>query len=151
MEFIIKIENGEPSGLPMLTSNYKECNPEVDLENLPPSLAFYKINPAPILGAYEKLDSDVTRTYIDGVVVENKVVLLMTEEEKLDKQTSVKNNWAIRGFSSWTFDEELCCYVPPVPYPSDTSTLYRWQEEVLNWVPESLQSYHYRILNSDIT
>ena len=133
MEFIIKIENGEPSGLPMLTSNYKECNPEVDLDNLPPSLAYYKINPAPILRAYEKLDG-ITRTYVDGIVVENKVVVSMTDEEKLNKQTGIQNFWAIHGFPSWTFNEEICQHVPPVPYPSDISTNYQWQEEILNWV-----------------
>lgn len=36
-----------------------------------------------------------------------------------------------RPFLSWTLDEELCCWNPPTPRPSDG--FWKWNEEALSW------------------
>mgnify|MGYP006267983007 CR=1 FL=1 len=38
-------------------------------------------------------------------------------------------------YSSWVFNEETCCYDPPVPYPGDETKMYEWNEDALNWIP----------------
>ena len=61
----------------------------------------------------------------------------MTEEEKTAKQQAAKDLWAQRpnldNFSAWTFDEELCQYVPPIPRPDD-GKIYRWNGSTNAWV-----------------
>lgn len=36
-------------------------------------------------------------------------------------------------YPSWTLNVETCLWEPPVAQPSDTSKLYRWNEESLSW------------------
>ena len=92
---------------------------------------------APVLGPYEKnqtvsygLVEGTAGTYTDIWTCEE-----MTQEEKTAKQQSVKDAWAVYpNWSSWTFDEDTCAMVPPVPYP-DTSLLYDWNEDTQTWEP----------------
>ena len=37
-------------------------------------------------------------------------------------------------FPSWTLNEEVANWEPPIPYPTD-GVLYIWSEESLSWVP----------------
>jgi len=40
----------------------------------------------------------------------------------------------VKGFDSWTFNEDTCRYDPPVPKPADTETSgFVWNEETKNW------------------
>jgi hypothetical protein len=41
-----------------------------------------------------------------------------------------------KPFESWILDEEKCIWMPPVPYPVDTSDedIYKWDEATLAWV-----------------
>ena len=44
----------------------------------------------------------------------------MTDEEKIAKQNSIKSTWSVglgTVLTSWTFDESLCKYVPPLSVP----------------------------------
>ena len=36
-------------------------------------------------------------------------------------------------FPSWTLDEDLCTWYPPVPRPDDHH-MYLWSEKVTNWI-----------------
>ena len=40
--------------------------------------------------------------------------------------------WLQQPYPSWTKDEELNDWEPPVPYPDDDKT-YQWNEDILNW------------------
>lgn len=37
-------------------------------------------------------------------------------------------------FPSWVLDEATCKWEPPIPYPSDASVVYEWDEASLNWI-----------------
>lgn len=39
-------------------------------------------------------------------------------------------------FPSWSWNEEINDWIPPVPYPTDVleGEFYQWNEELLNWV-----------------
>jgi hypothetical protein len=37
-------------------------------------------------------------------------------------------------FESWTLNEDTCHWESPVPYPSDDTKDYSWNEETLSWV-----------------
>lgn len=36
-------------------------------------------------------------------------------------------------FPSWTLNEDLCVWEPPVPYPYENK-IYAWDEEQRNWI-----------------
>ena len=58
----------------------------------------------------------------------------MTEEEILEKQNLIKSVWAnTNGFKSWVFNEQLCSFESPTPYPTDDKP-YCWNEETTSWV-----------------
>jgi hypothetical protein len=38
-----------------------------------------------------------------------------------------------KPFESWVLDENSCCWKAPIPYP-DGELMYRWDEEILDWV-----------------
>lgn len=37
-------------------------------------------------------------------------------------------------YPSWNLEEESCLWTPPVPYPTDKSTPYYWDEDNQSWV-----------------
>lgn len=39
-----------------------------------------------------------------------------------------------KPFDSWVLNEESCIWEAPVPYPSEGSNLYTWNEENQTWV-----------------
>lgn len=39
-----------------------------------------------------------------------------------------------KPFNSWVLNEDTCRWDPPVPYPSDTSKMYFWDEQTLSWI-----------------
>lgn len=38
-----------------------------------------------------------------------------------------------KPYASWSLDEETCTWNPPVPYPTDTTKKYRWNESIITW------------------
>jgi len=130
---VIKIENNKPIGHPILLENFVQINPGVDLNNLPSDYAWFERVPEPMLGVYEK-NLTMTYEFVGNIVKDVWHTEPMTEEEKQQKQARNKEAWIEQqGFPSWTFDEEICWFRPPVPYPDD-GKLYRWVEASLNWI-----------------
>jgi len=43
-----------------------------------------------------------------------------------------------KPYDNWVFDEALCLWVPPVPYPND-GKYYDWKQDTNSWVLSSSQ------------
>ena len=138
MNLYIQLENGQPINHPIMEDNLVQAFPNIDLNNLPSNFARFERIPAPMPTAYE-INDGVTYEWIDGVVKDVHHIRAMTPEEKTTTQNAVKDAWTASGnaaaWTSWIFDEELCRYVPPVPYPELELGRYQWDEPSLNWVP----------------
>lgn len=133
MDLIIQIKDGIPFQHPMTLDNFKKAFPDVDLDNLPSQFAWFERVPAPKLGPYDK-NLLVTYELIDNVYKDVWQIELMTDQEKIEKQNQVKEFWVSRGgYASWIFNEELCNFVPPVPYPQDGQS-YFWDDSIKSWV-----------------
>lgn len=131
MNLYIRIRNGLPFEHPIVEENFIQAFPDVDLKNLPPEFAKFERIPAPDLGPYE-VNVGVTYEQVDNIVKDVWNIRPMTDEEKLQKQESVKVNWNEYGFPSWQFNEVTCKFDPPVPKPQD-GNLYIWDENTLSW------------------
>jgi len=132
MELFIRIKDGQPFEHPILGDNFRQVFPDVDVNNLPPEFAhFVRVEP-PVVGVYENY-TGVTYEFIDGVYKDVHHVEPMTEQQKLEKQNAVKASWVDTELHSWVFNDENCCFVPPVAYPTD-GKFYRWDEPTISWV-----------------
>jgi len=40
----------------------------------------------------------------------------------------------VQPYASWIYDEQIQDWIPPVPFPSDSSELVIWDEDSLSWV-----------------
>lgn len=133
MRLFIRIRNGRPFGNPILEENFVESFPGIDINDPPEGFEECFKSAEPSLSPYEILEA----TYYDwdvNRVVEKFKIRLMTDDEKKEKQDSIKAKWLEdNGYASWVFDEILCRFIPPVPYPSDNAA-YVWNEETLSWV-----------------
>jgi len=125
----IKIKDGEPYQYPILESNLIACRPGIDLENLPEDYAVFERADPPTIGPYQEL-LETVYIWKDDIVTERHVLRDFNDDERQIKIWTVKNDWATKGpgYPSWTFDESLCTYVPPVPYPPEEYKPYRWDE-----------------------
>lgn len=132
MELFIQIRDGRPYEHPILGENFREAFPHIDCENLPSEFAHFERVPQPQVSTYQIIEG-VTYEWVDGIVKDVWHVREMTTEEKLAKQNDVKQEWAALGFTSWVFDEAICNFLPPTPYPDDGKP-YRWDESSLSWV-----------------
>ena len=134
-ELYIRMVNGRPVDHPMIRSNVESAFPEVDFDNLPDWLARFERIAKPTADIYEIVNGPIY--VVDGNVVKDQWILRpMTEDEKLIKQNRVRQNFANDSNgqkSTWIFDEARCCFVPPVPYPSDMGA-YEWSEPGQAWV-----------------
>ena len=127
-KFYIEVENGQPINHPISESNlrmvFENIFPEKYIEFIKtgmPEIGVYQIYEG---SSYQKENNH----YIEVYHIRN-----MNDEEKLNKQNYVKSFWTNNnGFSSWTFDENLCKFVPPFPAPTDGNP-YEWNEETLSW------------------
>lgn len=133
MDLFIRIQDGQPFEHPIFGDNFRQAFPEIDTENLPEGFARFERVLCPNAAGVYEVDY-CTYEWVDGVVKDVWRVRPMTDEEKAAKQQLVKDWWAQHGYASWTFDEEACMFVPPVPYPND-GTPYHWHEEALSWEP----------------
>jgi hypothetical protein len=132
ISLVIKIDDSDNTiSNPMLLDNLKMLYPKASINSLPTGYAKFIPTPTPNLGVYEKLDS-YTYVKIDDYYTQQYHVVQMTDEEKNIKQDEVKASWAQVGFPSWSFNEQLCCYEPPVINPAQKR--YEWHEESQAWV-----------------
>lgn len=132
MELFIRIKDGKPFEHPIFGDNFRQAFPDVDTNNLPPEFARFVRVAAPVVGVYENY-TGVTYELVDGVYTDIHHVVPMTEQQKIDKQNSVKAEWATTGKYSWVFNESICAFEPPIPYPSD-GKLHRWDESTTSWI-----------------
>lgn len=131
MELYIRIKNNEPFEHPILGDNFRQAYPLIDVNNLPIDFAkFIRVAP-PILGPYEIYEG-LSYEWNNNIVTDVHHVRLMTEQEKIIKQNSVKEEWELNGYESWIFDENSCSFQPPVKMPEDVNR-YLWDESSLSW------------------
>lgn len=128
--FYIKLQNGEPIGHPLSEENCMYLYDGFNPNNLPDGLVPFIKTPPPILTAYQLL-GEVSYVVEDDRVIETWNIVNLSADEIKAKQDIVKQLW--KGFASWTFDEDICAFKPPIPYPADGKH-YHWEEDALNWV-----------------
>jgi hypothetical protein len=132
MDLLIKIKNGQPFEHPITRENFNQVWPENDFDNPGANFAKFERIQMPVIGVYEIIEGSGYRWNGD-IVQDYWLVREMTNEEKLTKQNEIKQIWyENNNFQSWSFDEELCEFIPPVPMPNDEKK-YRWDEETINW------------------
>lgn len=134
MELYIRIVDGQPFEHPIFGDNFRQAFPDVDTNNLPPEFARFERIPCPPL-VYATLNNpEPTYQWVDGVVKDVWDITPFTPEQIKNKQDMFKSHWAeIGGYASWVFDEALCVFKSPIPYPTDGKR-YRWDEAITNWV-----------------
>jgi hypothetical protein len=140
MNMYIKLdENNNPINHPILENNFIEAYPEIDINNLPPTFAKFIRVAQPIPAVYSVY---VNSTYEwDGDVVKDTHHFRdMTPEEKQAKQDFHKSEFSLVGFDSWTFDEETCMFIPPIPQPTD-GQVWNWREATGEWIVIPLATY----------
>ena len=122
---------------PVLESNLLQIYPDIDVNNLPDNWAKFTRVPKPTCGVYEVVIPSTYGTYVwdeTGKIAKDFwVIREMTHDEKTMKIALHKLDWS-RGpaFPSWTFDESICWYVPPIAMPTD-GELYEWNETTQSW------------------
>lgn len=118
MNLFIQVKEGQPVNHPALEQNLIEAFGQVPPDWEP----FIRVErPTPLI--YEIVeDEQPSYRKINGVWMDYWYVRPMTNAEKTSKQQRVKDFWASRPYASnwaaWTFDENLCEYVPPIPRPA---------------------------------
>lgn len=132
MELFIQIRNGQPFEHPIFGDNFRQAFPNIDTNNLPESFARFVRVERPAVGVYEVYEG-VTYEWQNGLVTDVHHVRAMTAEEITAKQDAVKASWAENGYASWVFDESICEFKAPTPYPTD-GKIYRWDEPTVSWV-----------------
>jgi|TARA_R110000822_G_scaffold206187_1_gene342638 hypothetical protein len=139
MHTFIQVLDGVPYEHPLMIDNMRQLFPEHDLATAPDGFAHFVRVEKPIIDVYQKMDSS---RGVDGSGCEYEAtsngftdvwyILEMTAAEKIEKQNSAKDAWAINGFASWTFNETTCAYEPPTARPEDGE--YSWDESTTSWV-----------------
>ena len=132
MKLYIQVENNNTVNHPALEENLFQAFGEIP-ENWKP---FIRV-PSPTLGIYEVLESqNPTYEFVDGVWTDVWHKRNMTQEEKTQKQDAVKDLWNSRpnreNFAAWTFDEDTCSFVAPIPKPTDGRE-YFWDGTTNSW------------------
>ena len=133
MKLYIKLQNGQPIDHPMIEENLLQVVPNINLEMLPSDYMEFLRIAKPVIGAYQVYEG-TTYEISDGVCKDVHQVRDMTVEEKNQKQTEVQSQWnsAPHSPKSWVFNEELCFFESPLPYPDDGKQ-YEWNEESVSW------------------
>jgi hypothetical protein len=117
MNLYIETENGMVKNHPALANNLIQVFGEIP-QHWEPFVRVVR----PIPTVYQILDgNEATYQRVDGVWTDVWPLRDMTDEEKSAKQQAVKDEWATldqsENYSTWTFDEATCSFVPPVPRP----------------------------------
>lgn len=133
MRLIIKVKDGEPFEHPMTEKNFKAAFPEVDIDNLPASFAWF-VRVVPEVGMYE-VNEGCAYQWDGDVVKDVWNVRPMTPEEKQAKINATVAWWESQPDRplSWVFDEDTCAFIPPIPNPNDGKQ-YIWDENTQQWV-----------------
>ena len=149
-DFYIQIDSdNKVVGNPITAANLKACNPDQDFTTAPTGYVDFESTKTPNLSMqFKKYDtsiSSITGEAFDYIYDSstNKVKQVwytrdFTDAEKTALENEVKDQWAKVGFSSWTWDETICGYKPPVEEPSDSinkggSKMYQWNEATQKW------------------
>lgn len=127
MDFLIRLENGQPVDNPISLENFVIAFPNID-PTIHEGFAVFERVSKPQLGPYE---TGFTHSYgwVDGVVKDIWAPVEMSFAEKAIKISHVQQ---LRPFESWVFDEAICDWVPPVPIPENGKHL--WDESSTSWV-----------------
>lgn len=119
----IQIRNGQPFQNPISYENFVAAFPNIDPNNLPLDqfAKFVRVGRPKITG-YEVITDDSPTYEWDGDVVKDVWhTRPMTADERAEKIKRVRDAWEARpqaeNWAAWTFDEETCTYVPPIPRP----------------------------------
>lgn len=125
MKIIIQTVNGMPVGEALAFDNMKQIYYDLDYDNLPSNFKKLIRDPRPdILGPYEKYDG--TKKILEGDYVrEIHVVVEMTPEEKSQKLEQARQ--IPQPYPSWTFSEDHCRWMAPVPEPEEEFEALRQQ------------------------
>mgnify|MGYP000032127220 FL=1 len=150
-DFYIKVDdNNFVVGHPYIKSNMQQTtHVSHDFsEGSPEGFVEFIHVPPPEIGVYQKFDPSVGASIAlafnhngleyrleDGVCRMVWHVIDMTESERNDKIAARQSEWASAdlGWDSWTWNESICDYEPPVPYPDDGG-VYNWDEGTRSWV-----------------
>jgi hypothetical protein len=77
-----------------------------------------------------------------------------TQQPAVDQSKAFRKNFAGIGytydkirdafippkpFESWLLNEDTCCWIPPVAYPTD-GKIYYWDETSLSWIEHNIQT-----------
>ena len=134
---------------PHFDTNLHQLYPDHDFTSGPPSgwMEFERVK-RPELGVYELFEENIggnisiafPHNGLEYAIVDGKYkdvwhTRAMTAEEKATKIQRCHDEWAesYPDITSWVFDESLCEYLPPVPYPDDGQA-YIWDEPTTSWV-----------------
>ena len=134
MDLYIQVENGQPIGHPAYGLNLIQA-----FTLIPANWEKFERKQSPTLNIYQKLESDASRyEKINGVWQDVWTVLDFSEEEKTTMQQKVKDEWASRSqaanWSAWTFDEDTCSFIPPIPRPEPVEgKIVFWCGAENNW------------------
>ena len=133
MELFIRLVNGQPFEHPIMGDNFRQAYPEIDTNNLPNNFAKFERVPKPSL-VYAKFNNpELTYQLVDGIVKDVWQIIEMTPQEILEKQNATKSAWLNHPYQSWIFNENICQYEAPTPYPDDGKN-YDWDEQNLTWI-----------------
>lgn len=137
MNLYIKIENEQAIGHPISEDNLIEGYPDIDINNLPSNFAIFERIEPPEMGLYDKKQICVYECDENGRYRDVWYNIPMSDEEKIEKQNNVKEQWSINnGYASWIFNEMTCEFDSPVEYPTDGNK-YIWNEETQSWIENS--------------
>ena len=112
MELFIQIQNGQPFEHPIMSDNFSEAFPDVDVENLPSEFAKFVRVEMPMVNVYEVYEG-VTYELIDGFYRDVHHVRPMTDQERADKINAKRSTVPEEWTEEWTFVEEWCSWEPP--------------------------------------
>jgi hypothetical protein len=135
MNYYIEVDEfGNTKNHPAMEDNLLQVFEEIP-NNWEPFIDLSKPEPGP----YQNIEGLETYVKVNGSWVRDYRLVDMTDDEKIEKQNAIKELWAKQfKLKSWTFNEELCWYEPPIPYPGDVndplSKVYTWNEDELNWI-----------------
>ena len=153
----IQLENGQPINHPLIESNFISAYPHLDPDNLPENWSKFVAIPKPVPGVYQKINEQPVYGLVDGVYTHIWTIQDMTDSEKLEEQQRTKDIMAASrnaiAYVTWTFNEEICGYEPPVPMPEDGKG-YQWNRHINNWAerppyPTDGRRYRWDLIDFD--
>lgn len=136
MKLYIRVVKGQITDHPILEENLMQAMPGFDPNNLPHDIdgdemfkPFERLPiPAPS-GPYVDIQT-VYQLYDDGVVRDTHIEVPYSEERRAEKRAQFYNMPHLKG---WVFNEDICSWDAPTPYPGDENTRYAWDENLEQW------------------